>query len=182
MFVWRLRRNPTLFCCLESPGVNSHTREWSRCILCAVATSVFLSVTTTSRACPTAEQKFNVALSISALMPHMHIHYTWVLRTHTYTQSSMSFKLPFQGTWRKQKHVGCCHLCCPVLFSWLKRRVCQAVCSKASGSSLPKCQFRKQSQTMSEVLSMTAEWSPYIFWHCQLSRSWKSVGVKVFAP
>lgn len=99
MFVcWRLRHNPTVFCCVKSPGVNSHTHQWSRCACVqSVAAPVFLSVTTTSRACPTAVPCCHIHLNPDATHAP-HIHYTWVLHTSTYRQSGMSFQLPFQGT------------------------------------------------------------------------------------
>lgn len=127
----------------------------------------FLSVTTTSRACPTALQKFHVATSISALMPHMHhIYITHGYCTHIHIHKvACLFSSPSRGHKENRNMLDVSTfvvLCC---CSWLKSRVCQTVhlYSNANGSSRSKCQFCKQSQTISEVSSVTAEWSPYLF-------------------
>lgn len=146
---------------------------------------VFLSVTTTSRACPTAVQKFHVATSISALMLHIeHTYYTLHMGTpHTHIQKvACHFSSPSRGHREHRNLLDAATFVVLCFCSWFTSRVCQYVYSDASGSSPPKCQLHKQSQMVSELLSMTAERALYLLRHCQLSRSWKLGWKKVFAP
>lgn len=161
---WRLRHNPTLFCCVESPGVNSHTHQWSRCVL-------LFRLLLRLCFCRWQQREGHAPVQYkNAMFPHptqrwchtctTHTLHMGTVHTHTHTHINKVFSSSSLGQENRNMLdvanfvVFCC-------YSWFGIRVCQTVYSNASGSSLVKCQFHEQSQTASDVF-VSAEWSPVL--------------------